>query len=89
MSCVCALILAVLGVSQNWGHYVSWVLALLIGVTLMTLGGFYLYGRRSLPRTGGRIITSGLSAPVEILRDVDAVPHIYAQSKLDLWLARS
>src|ERR1044071_7171727 len=61
----------------------KWLLAvLLILVILLTTGG-YVYFRRSLPTVEGTIKVAGLRAPIEIVRDVDAVPHIYAQSKPD------
>jgi penicillin amidase len=43
----------------------------------------YLYGRRSLPIVDGTITVAGLTAPIEIVRDVDAIPHIFASTKLD------
>jgi penicillin amidase len=48
--------------------------------------GAYLYARRSLPIVDGTIEVTGLrafSGPVEIVRDADAVPHIFASTKLD------
>ena len=53
-------------------------------VLLLTVGaGGYLWLRRSLPQTTGAITVPGLTAPIEIVRDVDAVPHIRAQSEAD------
>jgi penicillin amidase len=43
----------------------------------------YFYLRASLPTTSGEIEVHGLSAPVDIVRDRDAIPHIYAANKLD------
>ena len=45
--------------------------------------GAYLYGRRSLPQMSGTIHVEGLSGPVEIVRDADAIPHIFASAKQD------
>jgi penicillin amidase len=45
--------------------------------------GAYLYVRRSLPRMSGTIHVEGLSGPVEIVRDADAIPHIFASAKRD------
>ena len=42
-----------------------------------------MYARRSLPRISGTIHVEGLSGPVEIVRDADAIPHIFATAKLD------
>jgi len=40
--------------------------------------------RRSLPRTGGELRLPTLDAPVEVIRDVHGVPHIYARGRRDL-----
>ena len=45
--------------------------------------GAYAYLRRSLPQTSGTVHVNGLSGPVEIVRDADAVPHIFASAKRD------
>jgi acyl-homoserine lactone acylase PvdQ len=55
-------------------------LLLLVGVGLVS---GYLYLLRSLPATAGTIGVAGLAGPVEIIRDVDAVPHIFASTVPD------
>ena len=45
--------------------------------------GAYAYLRRSLPQTSGTMQVEGLSGPVEIVRDADAIPHIFASAKHD------
>jgi penicillin amidase len=58
----------------------------LLGVLILLLvggGGGYLWLRGSLAQTSGSIIVDGLAAPVEIVRDVDAVPHIRGKSDAD------
>jgi penicillin amidase len=49
---------------------------------IATAGGHH-YLRRSLPQIDGIIKVAGLSAPIEIVRDADAIPHIIASNKLD------
>ena len=44
--------------------------------------------RAALAQTAGRIEIAGLSKPVEVLRDEWGVPHIYAASTADLFLAQ-
>ena len=56
------------------------VIALL--AALATAGGYH-YLRRSLPQIDGSVTVAGLSAPIEIVRDADAIPHIVAANKLD------
>ena len=43
----------------------------------------YLYVRRSPPLFDGDISVAGLSGSIKIVRDVDAVPHIFAATKDD------
>jgi len=44
--------------------------------------------RRSFPNTEGVIQIPGLDAPVEVYRDSFGIPHIYASSKHDLFMAQ-
>jgi penicillin amidase len=44
----------------------------------------YLLARRSLPLVDGTVKVAGISAPVEIVRDADAIPHIFASTKHDV-----
>lgn len=62
------------------------LLGLLALIGLAALG-VYLYLRGSLPRLDGRQSLPGLGAPVEVVRDRDDIPHIYAQSDLDAYAA--
>jgi penicillin amidase len=45
-------------------------------------------GRRRLPKVNGTLQLSGLETPVEVIRDRWGVPHIYAETVLDLMLAQ-
>src|SRR5437588_1713494 len=54
--------------------------ALLIVVLCAALYG---YLRRSLPVVDGEVAVAGAGGPVGIVRDADAIPHIYAASKHD------
>lgn len=44
--------------------------------------------RRPLPRWAGMLAVPGLDAPVEVLRDRWGVPHVYARSNADLFVAQ-
>jgi penicillin amidase len=57
--------------------------AALVLIAAVTGAAGYHYLRRSLPDMDGTITVGGLSAPVDIIRDADAVPHIVAANKLD------
>jgi penicillin amidase len=50
-------------------------------IVLPATGLIYVHG--SLPQTTGALRVSGLDGPVEIVRDQDGVPHIFAQSDHD------
>src|SRR5260221_4445668 len=54
-------------------------------VALLAIGsvGACHYLRRSLPQVDGTTTVEGIHAPIEIIRDADAIPHIFAASKLD------
>jgi penicillin amidase len=52
-------------------------------LAIFAAAGGYVYLRRSLPQVDGTVKVAGLSAPIEIIRDADAVPHIIAATKLD------
>jgi penicillin amidase len=56
---------------------------LLLALSLLAVMAFaagWLYLRQSLPQVSGMLTLHGLAAPVEVVRDRYAVPHIYAQS---------
>jgi len=57
-------------------------LAILVAIAVV---GVYVFLRRSLPQTDGTITVSGISAPVEIVRDADSVTHVFGATKLDAY----
>lgn len=59
------------------------LLALLI---VIPLGG-WLYLRTSLPNTSGTVTVAGLDGRVEIVRDADGVPHVFATTSDDAYFA--
>src|SRR5665213_1446565 len=54
-------------------------------VLLLAIAGvaLYLLARRSLPVVDGTLTVSGISAPIDIVRDADDIPHIFAATRLD------
>lgn len=68
---------------RRLGKILGRLVLILLMVILVAGTGGYLYARQSLPTVDGVVKVAGLSAPVEIRRDRDAVPHIYAQSRQD------
>jgi penicillin G amidase len=63
----------------------KWFVIIVVILVVIVVGAGYFYLRQSLPQMEGSIKVTGLSAAVEIIRDIDAVPHIYAQNKLDAY----
>lgn len=62
------------------------LVALLILLLLAPVGG-WLFLRRSLPQTDGMVRLAGLSAAVEVIRDPNGIPYIYAQNDRDAFFA--
>src|SRR4029079_2013992 len=58
------------------------LVAVLVVVAVVVAGGRH-YLRRSLPQIDGTITVAGASAPIDIVRDADAIPHIFASTKAD------
>jgi len=58
-------------------------LAAIVVLTSLAAAAGYHYLRRSLPQIDGSIAVAGLSAPIEIVRDADAIPHVFAANKPD------
>ncbi|MBO0765006.1 MAG: penicillin acylase family protein, partial [Hyphomicrobiaceae bacterium] len=59
----------------------------LIGLAAIAAGVAYSALRHTVPAASGALAMSGLSAPVEIVRDREGVPHIFAKSMDDLYMA--
>jgi len=59
----------------------------LLASLIVAAAGAYVWLRQSLPQTSGTLSVPGLGAPVEIVRDANDVPHIYAKSIADAHFA--
>ncbi len=68
-----------------------WLRRILVGLLLVVVAvaifGFFLV-RRSFPQVEGQIEAAGLDGVVEVIRDADGVPHIYAGTSHDLFFAQ-
>src|SRR5438309_5513329 len=58
-------------------------LAAILVLAVLVFAGGYHYLRRSLPEVEGTVTVAGLSAPIDIVRDADAIPHVFATNKSD------
>ena len=54
------------------------VAAIVVALMVIASAGGYLYLRRSLPQIDGTLTVAGIAAPIEIVRDADAIPHVFA-----------
>ena len=59
------------------------MLAALVLLLVVSAAGLYVYLRQSLPQITGNVSVAGITGPVDIVRDADAIPHIFATTKLD------
>jgi penicillin amidase len=69
------------------------VALLILFLVIALFGGFFTYVywwliQRPLPQRQGSLHVDGLSAPVEVIRDKHGIPHIYAATAADLWIAQ-
>ena len=63
------------------------ILASVVLAVLLVAAGAWLYLQESLPRLDGEASAKGLRASVEIVRDREGVPHIFAGNERDGWFA--
>jgi penicillin amidase len=60
-------------------------------IAVIVVGGAvlsgYFYLRLSLPQMSGELTVTGLTAPVDVLRDAHGIPHIFASSERDVQFA--
>jgi penicillin amidase len=59
----------------------------LIALTLVVFGLTYYFAARSLPDYNGTYVVTGITAPVEIVRDNANVPHIFGTTDDDVFFA--
>ncbi|MFZ5609368.1 MAG: penicillin acylase family protein [Pseudomonadota bacterium] len=62
-------------------------IAITLGMLLLIAGAILWWLRTSLPDSDRRLRLAGLGAPVEVIRDAHAVPHIFAASDNDAFFA--
>jgi len=66
------------------------ILVILLIVVLIVGAATFTLSRLAFPRTNGESIleNAGLDGPVDIYRDANGIPHIYAETTHDLFLAQ-
>jgi penicillin amidase len=68
-------------------RWLAWGVCGLLLMSIAAVGGGYLWLRQSLPQVDGAIEVAGLQAPVTVVRDRWAIPHIEADGLLDATFA--
>jgi len=72
---------------RRLGRIVAAVLGGLVLLIIAAGVGGWLWLRSSLPQTDGAVETAAVAAPVDVLRDANAVPHIFAATPEDAYAA--
>src|SRR6478609_3926181 len=62
---------------------IAWIVAFVVLLVAAAGGGAYVYLRQSLADYDEDATVQGLTGDVDIVRDADAIPHIFASNKLD------
>ncbi|MBT7781936.1 MAG: penicillin acylase family protein, partial [Anaerolineae bacterium] len=73
----------------------TFLIGFLLFLLILVLGGIFFYNNwvktntpLSFPQVDGKITIEGLNAPVEVYRDEMGIPHIYASTLHDLFMAQ-
>src|SRR4051812_30365441 len=64
----------------------NWLGALACLIVLLIAAGFLVL-RTSLPQESGTVRLAGITAPVEVVRDANGVPSIFARTEDDAYFA--
>ena len=74
---------------RRWWKTALWILLVIVVIAVVVFALFMRYSvRRAFPQTEGTIAVPGLSGSVEVIRDSAGIPHIYADSVADLFIAQ-
>ncbi len=72
----------------RWGRLAAYLIALVVLALVAGLVAGVVVIRRPLPQTGGEIKVPGLESAVEVIRDDNGIPQIYAETSHDLFYAQ-
>ena len=64
------------------------VLSIILLLIVAGIGGGYWYLTKPLPQTNGTLQLPGLESTVTVIRDANGVPHIFADTPHDLFMAQ-
>jgi len=63
------------------------MLIILVSVIIIVLSAYYFFTHKPLPQTQGSLSVSGIEKKVTIIRDKWGVPHVFAETRKDLFFA--
>ena len=61
------------------------IVVAIVVVIALAVGGYILWLRESLPTIEGTVVVAGIADTVEIIRDREGVPHVFAQTAEDAY----
>jgi len=70
------------------GRILLGLVILIVVLAIAAAGLAYTTMRRSFPQTSGNLALPGLQAQVQVIRDKQGIPHIYAANSHDLFMAQ-
>ncbi|MCX6035514.1 MAG: penicillin acylase family protein [Chloroflexi bacterium] len=73
---------------KKWSRFLIWLASVVVILAILLSAFGVVTARRSFPKTDGEIKLSGLDGPVDVYRDTMGIPHIYASSLHDLFMAQ-
>lgn len=74
---------------RRWIRRILWSLVAFVLIVVLVLVLFLRFSvRRAFPQTEGTVTVAGLSGEVEVVRDSLGIPHIYADTVEDLFIAQ-
>ncbi|MBI5116315.1 penicillin acylase family protein [Candidatus Poribacteria bacterium] len=66
--------------------FCAFIVCIVVVLIVLALWGWFLM-RKGLPQETGEIFLAGLVKPVEVTRDIYGIPHIKAESEIDMYRA--
>jgi len=65
----------------------KWIAGIILFIVIIIVVAGCLYLNSTVPEYDGSLSVSGIQAPVEIIRDLSGVPHIYAEADEDVYFS--
>lgn len=66
----------------------KWPVLVIVILTASVVISIYSIVRKTRPTLEGSLVVAGLASPVKVVRDIHAIPHIFAENSRDLFFAQ-